>query len=593
MEKPKNLIGLWVVGLLLIIVLFLVLLYPGIDSLTAISGIFKWIFKLLVFLALLSFSLFILTEIRIYQMRLLEKDEEEKSGQTNRDAAVDDYRVNKGLNPSVDPDENYSNITGQLLKAVQASLIARSAFIYLYNSVENCYVRQGFQCNEPHESVENFQPEDGIFKGLELNSEPKVLHKDKINEDSLIYYRESPKVGSLLLVPIYVGTDKFIGFLGADSVDPEAWGEDDLNLASSFVNIFTLSVWQIDALDKLKTNSFFFTELCRLNTAFSLGSDRIDLFKEAGRLCRKFFEYDKLTLATVGDTESHELTIDFVDGYEADYNIGHTIVVNGGLWEKTMVNCDLLRIPDYDNRDFEFRFRPGDIISSPFYSAIGVSFSSGQKRFGGILLESFQKEAFSKEDENALSLLGKNVGSVISRLELFQSMKNLALIDGLTEMFNHRAFKERIQEEIDRCRRYETKLTLLILDLDKFKRINDTYGHLVGDFVLKKTSSLIRGSVRTVDTVARYGGEEFAIILINADKNSCFKTAERIRSNIGNFLYEKDNITERMTISIGMSEFPMDGEDLQSIIANADMAMYQAKRAGGNKVVIFNSKEKV
>jgi len=166
-------------------------------------------------------------------------------------------------------------------------------------------------------------------------------------------------------------------------------------------------------------------------------------------------------------------------------------------------------------------------------------------------------------------------------------MKDLAMIDGLTAIYNHRAFKERLQVEIERSRRYNSNTTLLILDLDKFKRINDTYGHLQGDYVLRKSANIIRGSVRTVDTVARYGGEEFAVILINADKKSCMNTAERICKNIHSFLFEKDGMTERMSISIGMSEYPGDGDDMSSLISSADMAMYRAKRAGGNQVMMY------
>jgi len=213
----------------------------------------------------------------------------------------------------------------------------------------------------------------------------------------------------------------------------------------------------------------------------------------------------------------------------------------------------------------------------------------GRKRFGGLLLESFSTGNFLPEVAETLIFFGKNLSEMINRMNIYQSMKDLAMIDGLTGTFNHRAFKERLQVEIDRCRRYGSTLTLFILDLDKFKRINDTYGHLHGDFVLKKISNIIRGSVRTVDTVARYGGEEFAVILINSDKKGCFNTAERIRSNIQSFLFEKDGMSERMTISIGMSEYPADGDDLQAIIANADMAMYQSKRDGGNKVVMYNT----
>jgi len=211
----------------------------------------------------------------------------------------------------------------------------------------------------------------------------------------------------------------------------------------------------------------------------------------------------------------------------------------------------------------------------------------GRKRLGGILMESYQPHNYLRDESDTLVLFAKNLSEIINRMNTYQTVKDLAMIDGLTGLYNRRAFEERLQIEIERSRRYENSLTLMILDLDKFKRINDTYGHIFGDMVLKKTASIIRGSVRTVDTVARYGGEEFAVILINADKNNSYKSAERIRSNIQSFVFEKDGIREHITISIGMAEYPMDGTDVPTMISHADLAMYQSKRLGGNKVTLF------
>ena len=587
MYKISSIKGLWVVGVLLIAVLFLVLLYP--QSMTSTPLVFQRIFKILVFIAIFSFTIFLLVELSRWHSKAAERLSIEKSKLETSDHTDEDFVTSKGLRLNVDPDKNYEEMTAQLLKSFNYSLMAQTAFIYLYNKDEGYYIRQGYFSMQPITLVEKFQPEGTLFESFHLSDKTKIFSADQIGSDDLVCYNEKPKVGSLMLVPITVGKGYFVGLLGADSVDPEAWGEDDINLASSFSKIFSISVWQIDTIDKLKTNTHFFNRLCKINSDIPLGVDQLDLYKEIGNLCRMFFNFDKLTLATLKDEEDEELFIDFVEGCEADYSIGHTIVVEGSMWEGLMRDNHKLEISDYEAGDIEFRFQPGDLASSPFHSCIGVPFVAGQKRVGGLLLESFQSNAFLSEDIEVFELLGKNIGSIMNRMNIYQSMKDLAMVDGLTGIYNHRAFKERFREEIDRCKRYGTVLTLLFLDLDKFKRINDTYGHLFGDFVLKKTVSLIRGSVRTIDTVARYGGEEFAVILINANKKNCFATAERIRSNIQNFLFEKDRITERITISIGMSEFPSDGDDIQSIIANADMAMYESKKAGGNKVVVFDS----
>ena len=157
-----------------------------------------------------------------------------------------------------------------------------------------------------------------------------------------------------------------------------------------------------------------------------------------------------------------------------------------------------------------------------------------------------------------------------------------SMLDGMTGLFTHKLFMERLESELGRATRHKENLTLLFLDLDKFKRINDTYGHLFGDLVIKDTATIIKNNVRTHDVVARYGGEEYAVILVNTNKEQCVKTVERIRSNIENHNYTNGEVNENMTISIGLAQFPNDSEEGRGLIRFADETMYEVKKLGGN-----------
>ena len=158
------------------------------------------------------------------------------------------------------------------------------------------------------------------------------------------------------------------------------------------------------------------------------------------------------------------------------------------------------------------------------------------------------------------------------------------MLDGMTGLVSHKMFMERLVEEIARAKRHGEKLTLLFLDLDKFKRINDTYGHLFGDKVIKETADIIKNNVRTHDIVGRYGGEEYSVILVNTEKSDCQITVERIRENVQDHHFKDSEVNERMTISIGMAEFPTNSEDSRGLIRYADEKMYEVKKAGGNKI---------
>ncbi len=166
----------------------------------------------------------------------------------------------------------------------------------------------------------------------------------------------------------------------------------------------------------------------------------------------------------------------------------------------------------------------------------------------------------------------------------YNSIKQNSMTDGMTGLFTHKLFMERLDVELGRANRHKENLTLLFLDLDKFKRINDTYGHLFGDLVIKDTANIIKHNVRTHDVVARYGGEEYSVILVNTNKEDCMKTVERIRENVENHIYTNNEVNERMTISIGMAQFPEDSEKARGLIRYADERMYEVKKIGGNKI---------
>ena len=171
----------------------------------------------------------------------------------------------------------------------------------------------------------------------------------------------------------------------------------------------------------------------------------------------------------------------------------------------------------------------------------------------------------------------------------------MATIDGLTQLLNHRSLLERFGIELERASRYGHTMTFLMLDLDHFKVVNDTHGHLFGDYVLWQTSQLIRSCIRKADIAGRYGGEEFGVIIINSDKQSSRLTAERIRKSIAEYRFENEGAKIRISVSIGMSEYPMDGDDINTLIKCADDAMYIVKHQGGNAVISYSeepSKEK-
>jgi two-component system cell cycle response regulator len=165
-----------------------------------------------------------------------------------------------------------------------------------------------------------------------------------------------------------------------------------------------------------------------------------------------------------------------------------------------------------------------------------------------------------------------------------EEIYRLTTVDGLTQVYNKRYFVEMLEREISRCHRYGRHLTLILFDLDHFKQINDTYGHLAGDFVLKQVAQVIKAKIRREDLLARYGGEEFAILLPEIDPEQGLTFAEKIRQIVENYPFVFEETRIRVAVSLGVASVL--GELMQpaEFIKRADEQLYRAKRSGRNRV---------
>lgn len=175
----------------------------------------------------------------------------------------------------------------------------------------------------------------------------------------------------------------------------------------------------------------------------------------------------------------------------------------------------------------------------------------------------------------------------LGRIALYEQVEALAVTDGLTQLTVRRRFLERCAEELRRAQRDQRPLAFIVVDLDYFKRVNDQYGHLVGDVVLKTVAKLLRSHVREIDLVARYGGEEFAVALVDTELDKALVTAERMRAMVEQEAMHAYDETVNLTLSCGVAVFPNDGATVEQLLEHADQALYRAKALGRNRVVSY------
>ena len=201
----------------------------------------------------------------------------------------------------------------------------------------------------------------------------------------------------------------------------------------------------------------------------------------------------------------------------------------------------------------------------------------GPRRAGG--------GAHAAETAGFLGQVANQAHIVMENSRLFERVRNLAIRDSLTGLFNHRHTMDLLAQEFDRSGRYELGMSVLMLDIDHFKKVNDEHGHLAGDAVLREVARLLKDTLRTVDSVGRYGGEEFLVLLPQTPPDEARRTGERIRQQIAQHAFRAGRRELRVTVSVGVATWESGGaQSAEGLIREADQALYRAKEQGRNRV---------
>lgn len=207
---------------------------------------------------------------------------------------------------------------------------------------------------------------------------------------------------------------------------------------------------------------------------------------------------------------------------------------------------------------------------------------SGDKGILGVLYLVDRPESFVDEDIALFSDISIQIAIAVQKAQLHQ----LAITDGLTGLYIHRYFQHRLEAEISKARRWQEPVSLILFDIDHFKKFNDTWGHQLGDKVLKKVAEVVAAAVReNIDLPARYGGEEFVVVMPNTPLEGAVNLAERIRMNIEQMKLQHEEHVISVTISLGCATFPEHAQEKDYLIKAADEALYRAKQAGRNRTI--------
>ncbi|MBI3584263.1 MAG: diguanylate cyclase [Nitrospinae bacterium] len=232
------------------------------------------------------------------------------------------------------------------------------------------------------------------------------------------------------------------------------------------------------------------------------------------------------------------------------------------------------------------RFKAIEGIDDNVSSMIITPFKGRGEVIGIINVYKLNGEYFDETSYELLAAAANQIGMTLENARLFEETKTLAITDGMTGLYNHRYFLERINEEFERTKRYKRSISIIMIDVDHFKKYNDTHGHPKGDEILKGVAKILKDTVRKSDTAARYGGEEFVIILPETGGEEALLVAEKLRGEVvaHDFPGGETQPLGRVTISVGLASFTDGLKSFDELIKNADNALYHAKEEGRNRV---------
>jgi len=264
---------------------------------------------------------------------------------------------------------------------------------------------------------------------------------------------------------------------------------------------------------------------------------------------------------------------------------GESALVMLGREHPDLVIMDIL-LPDIDGFEVCRRIRENEqFVNLPvlFYTTI----STLDEKL--LALEMGAADFLTKSTDRRELLV--RIAGLLQAKKKIEKQLRLSFIDGLTEVYNRRYFQHRLSDEYERSSRYKRDFSCAIIDIDRFKQINDTYGHPAGDEVLKKIARQVRRYVRNADIVCRYGGDEFGVLFPETDLRGAFLALERVRERLADLNITQGLDTVAVSVSCGVSAYGPQAQGIDAIIAQADSALYAAKRQGRNQTQMFCAQE--
>lgn len=481
--------------------------------------------------------------------------------------------------------QEFQEMLQSLVEYLGKLLEADSVLIILWESVRKQMIPAAAYgpLRQVYRSL-RFEPNDLPLVASVLNS-ARTLEVSNTSNSPYISQRLSTQlqIKSLLAIPLVADNQK-TGVVLLSNKTEHSFSEREINLAEQATGQLALAIAKYRALDALQHRT---QELSALQKATVALLTTLDLEVLLGQILDAAISAipaaEKGTLHLVA-RDTGQLQLRAVQGY-TDPRIRTFNPTDSASFTASAVRERRPLLIHDAHADPDTRYG-GDIPEIRAISSMIIApLILGGRTLGAISLDAYRRYAFTEADLQLLVSFAATATTAIHNAQLYSEVQKQAITDPLTELYNRRGFFELGRREVERANRFNRPLTAMMIDIDLFKQVNDTQGHLIGDQVLAGVASQIEHQLRQVDLPGRYGGDEFIALLPETDLFNAYQAAERLRRNIAQVIFPTENEPVRITVSIGIAGLKHTSETLETLIERADQALYLAKQSGRNRTV--------
>jgi diguanylate cyclase (GGDEF)-like protein len=429
--------------------------------------------------------------------------------------------------------------------------------------------------------------ESGLAESLVVSKDWIIVPDAQVDE-RFKQYGQNDHIRSWLGLPL-VSRGEVIGVLTVESRRPGVYSHQDAVIAMTFADQAVLAVENARLFESERDNRAMAEALGEISLALSSSLKASATLEILLEQIERVIPFDSAAVLLL---EGNQVHIASQRGFErfgaAD------IMEKFSLDLEQMPNLQYMAytlcshcVADVDNF-------PGWVTtdtSRHIKSWVGAPLVAREHLLGFLSLDKVERGYYTREHARRLEVLARHAALALLNALNYGEVEQASITDYLTGAYNHRYFQQQLRVEWERASRASHPLSLLIIDIDHFKNVNDAHGHLTGDQVLRVITTRMKGELRTSDQLARYGGEEFAVILPNTPTQGAENVGERLKRSVSSFPIWVENLTIDITVSVGVATFPDQAATAQDLIGLADKAMYQAKAHGRNCIYVAGSEK--